>query len=78
MFSYRVETNMAGGQVEFRLPSGWTIHQTATDTDILDDDAYSRYSTANADFLVEVQEKFGGTGDAEMVIYRLNRDGKIA
>ena len=25
MFSYRVTTNMAGGQVEFSLPAGWTI-----------------------------------------------------
>ena len=25
MFSYRVETNMASGEVEFSLPDGWTI-----------------------------------------------------
>ena len=29
MFSYFVDINMAGGQVEIRLPSGWTIHTAA-------------------------------------------------
>ena len=82
--SYFVGVNMAGGQVEFRLPSGWTIHTAAENIKGKDDtgdadsittgDAYARYGTA---LLVEIQERFGTTGDGTL-IYALNRDGKNA
>ena len=59
MFSYYVDVNMAGGQVEIRLPSGWTIHTAAenifpkdqdadTDASNIATDAYGRYGTANS------------------------------
>ena len=31
MFSYRVTTNMAGGQVEFSLPADWSIIKALKD-----------------------------------------------
>ena len=82
MFSYFVDVNMAGGQVEIRLPSGWTIHTAAEDIFPKDQDAdtpapgittdaYARYDTA---LLVEIQERFGD--DVGKIIYALNRDGK--
>ena len=51
MFSYRVETNMAGGQVEFSLPAGWTIIKATgryrtdekVDADPPTGDPYDRY-----------------------------------
>ena len=49
MFSYRVTTNMAGGQVEFSLPAGWTIISALADI-------------AEADELVD-DEVAVGTGD---------------
>ena len=86
MFSYYVDVNMAGGQVEIRLPSGWTIHTAAenilgkdgtADVDnLLSGDAYARYT---GQFLVEIQERFPAAGDAfgpPETIYVLNRDGK--
>ena len=53
MFSYRVTTNMAGGQVEFSLPSGWTIISALADIaeadELVDaagatDDPFDRYA----------------------------------
>ena len=37
MFSYRVTTNMAGGQVEFSLPTGWTIISALADIAVADE-----------------------------------------
>ena len=89
MFSYFVDVNMAGGQVEIRLPSGWMIQTAAenilgkdgtADNDLVNTDnldAYLRYSGV---FLVEIHERFdGGVGAAaadSTPIYVLNRDGK--
>ena len=63
MFSYRAEVNMAGGEVEFSLPTGWAITKSLTviadpDTDAagIIDDPYVRYGTS---FLVEVHERIG-------------------
>ena len=67
MFSYRVTTNMAGGQVEFSLPAGWTIISALTDIaqdeeTVVDgarpDDPFDRYTLALSP-LVEVYERYG-------------------
>ena len=53
MFSYRAEVNMAGGEVEFSLPTGWAITKSLTviadpDTDAATavNDPYVRYGTS--------------------------------
>ena len=67
MFSYSVTTNMAGGQVEFSLPTGWSITKALTDILAADEkndvtnpapigDPYDRYGTTP---LVEVYERYG-------------------
>ena len=80
MFSYFVDVNMAGGQVEIRLPSGWEI-QTAAENikdegatgtaDGVITDAYQRYGT---NLLVEIQERFAITGEGK-IIYATNAGG---
>ena len=62
MFSYRVTTNMAGGEVKFSLPAGWSIIKALADiTDEKDDradpslDPFGRYTNS----LVEVYERYG-------------------
>ncbi len=87
-FSYFVDVNMAGGQVEIRLPSGWTIHTAAenilgtdgtADNDLVaTGDAYARYSDQ---LLVEIRERFRiddttFTDPGDGLIFGLNRDGK--
>ena len=74
MFSYRVTTNMAGGQVEFSLPTGWTIIKALTDIAEVDekddlrddphpaDDPYDRYENP----LVEVYENYGRDAPATL------------
>ena len=76
-FSYRVGTNMFGGQVKIELPGdGWKIIQkleAQPDADGVDaaDDPYDRYANA---YLIEVLQRTDeGVGD---ILYRLNRDGK--
>ena len=86
-FSYFVDVNMAGGQVEIRLPSGWMIHTAAENirgkdeedpADTISTDAYARYS---GQFLVEIRERFRidditFTAPGDGLIFGLNRDGK--
>ena len=72
MFSYRVTTNMAGGQVEFSLPAGWTIIKALADIAEADeqtdaasetDDPHDRYTNP----LVEVYERYGTTATGTAV-----------
>ena len=72
MFSYRVTTNMAGGQVEFSLPAGWTIISALADiadADLVDfndetDDPFDRYTNP----LVEVYERYGIAAPADTAV----------
>ena len=89
MFSYHVDTNMAGGQVKFDLPAGWKILTTAANVfgigvdgtvqtianDSFDEDAYGRYE---GNLLIEILEDFDGIDgeDVATTIYRQRRDGK--
>ena len=76
MFSYRVTTNMAGGEVQFTLPSGWAI---TTKVETIEDVAADPFSRYGDDILVLVSEKYdadaGETGDAD-ASFTINRAGK--
>ena len=92
MFSYRVDTNMAGGEVEFSLRSGaWKIITKLTDIKDADekvadgatDDPYDRYGGATLGtgeiLLVEVREYYGRTApaiDAANASFGIRRDEK--
>ena len=69
-FSYRVGSNMSGGQVKIEFPSDWAINQKLESLDDVDNDPYSRY-TGLGEYLVEVHQKIG-TGDPT-ILYRTNR-----
>ena len=84
MFSYRVTTNMAGGEVQFSLPSGWAITTTVAEIDVdnipnvsVVPIPFSRYGSD--DILVLVSEKYdpdaGETG-APDASFTINRAGK--
>ena len=83
MFSYHVDTNMAGGQVEFNLPTGWKILTTATNVfgieadgttvqpllnDSITGDA-DAYGRYGTSLLIEIREDFDGStvGDPSTV-----------
>ena len=73
-FLYRVNTNMAGGQVRIQLPGdAWKIIRIIDA--VADPNNYDAYSSVN---LVEVIEKTGDDDEDIVTIYRLNRDGKAA
>ena len=79
MFSYRAETNMAGGQVEFSLPTGWTIIKAiADDADAGEADAFDRYANL---LLVEVYEYYGRAAPDALTganaSFGINRDADI-
>ena len=71
-FSYRVRSNMSGGQVKIEFPGdGWAITKALTADAVSTADAWSRYITTN---LVEVHQKIG---DAPTVLLRIGREGKL-
>ena len=73
---------MAGGEVEFSLPTGWAITKSLTviadpDPEAVTagvNDPYVRYGTS---FLVEVHERIGSS-DTASASFGINRDGKNA
>ena len=70
-FSYRVGSNMSGGQVKIEFPSDWAIVNTLTDVADTEFDVFTRYG--DSALLVEVIERFDDeAGNIGSVIYRTN------
>ena len=75
MMSYRVTQNMAGGAVEFSLPSGWTIIKKLTDDTATINDVYTRFSS-DSKRLVVVHERWGTTDTTTDAQFVIDIDGK--